>query len=73
MDRRKLQKALQDERCGQGWCDYHGSDSPEVIDRKSEEVGLSPAEFIRGFEVVAHFDNFDGVFYTFEEVTGAKE
>lgn len=40
---------------------------PEVIDRKAEEAGLTVEEFIKRFRVVAHFDNFDGVFYTFEE------
>jgi len=41
---------------------------PEVIDRKAEEVGLRPEEFIRFYKAVAHYDNFDGVFYTFEKV-----
>ena len=39
---------------------------PEVIGRKAEEAGLSSEEFIRRYKAVAHFDNFDGVFYAFE-------
>ena len=35
---------------------------PEVIDRKTEEFGLRPEEFIRRYKAVAHYDNFDGVF-----------
>jgi len=46
---------------------------PEVIDRKAEEVGLSPEEFIRCYKVVAHYDNFDGIFYTFEKVTNGDK
>jgi len=46
---------------------------PEVIDRKAEEVGLRPEEFIRRYKAVAHYDNFDGVFYAFERVTNADE
>lgn len=41
---------------------------PEVIDRKAEEVDLIPEEFIRRYKAVAHFDSFDGVFYTFEAI-----
>ena len=35
---------------------------PEVIDRKAEEFGSRPEEFIRCYKAVAHYDNFDGVF-----------
>lgn len=41
---------------------------PEVIERKAEEAGLTPEEFIKEFKAVAHFNNFDGVFYSFEPV-----
>jgi len=44
---------------------------PEVIDRKAEEAGLSPEEFTRHYKAIAHFDNFDGVFYAFERVANA--
>ena len=46
---------------------------PEVIDRKAEEFGSRPEEFIRCYKAVAHYDNFDGVFYTFERVTHGDE
>lgn len=46
---------------------------PEVIDRKAEEVGLRPDEFIRRYKAVAHYDDFDGVFYAFERVTRGDE
>ena len=46
---------------------------PQVIDRKAEEVGLRPEEFIRSYKAVAHYDNFDGVFYAFEKVTDGEE
>ena len=45
----------------------------QVIDRKAEEVGLRPEEFIRRYKAVAHYDNFDGVFYAFEKVTGGDD
>ena len=41
---------------------------PEVIDRKAEEAGLTAEEFIKRYQAVAHYNNFDGVFYAFEEV-----
>jgi hypothetical protein len=46
---------------------------PEVIDRKAEQVGLRPEEFVRRYKAVAHYDNFDGVFYAFERVTNGDE
>lgn len=46
---------------------------PEVIDRKAEEVDLIPEEFIRRYKAVAHFDSFDGVFYTFEAIKKEEE
>jgi len=46
---------------------------PEVIDRKAEEAGLRPAEFIRCYKAVAHYDNFDGVFYAFERIANADK
>ena len=39
---------------------------PEVIERKAEQANLTPEEFIRQFQVVAHFDKFP-LSYTFEE------
>jgi hypothetical protein len=46
---------------------------PEVIDLKAEEFGLRPEEFIRCYTAVAHYDNFDGIFYTFERVTSGDK
>ena len=46
---------------------------PEVIDRKAEELGLSAEEFVKSHKAVAHYDNFDGVFYTFERVACGDE
>jgi len=40
---------------------------PEVIERKAEELGISPGEFIKRFHAIARYNNFDGVFYSFEE------
>lgn len=41
---------------------------PEVINRKAEEAGVKPEVFIKRYKAVAHYDNFDGVFYAFEEI-----
>ena len=46
---------------------------PEVIDRKAEEVGLNAEEFIGRYKAITHYDNFDGVFYTFERVACGDE
>jgi len=46
---------------------------PEVIERKAEEAGLTPDEFIKQHQVVAHYDNFDGVFYAFEKIKSKGE
>ena len=40
---------------------------PEVIERKAEEAGLTPEQYIDRHEAVAHFNSFDGVFYEFVE------
>lgn len=39
---------------------------PVVVEREASKRGLTTAEFIEQFRVVAHFNNFDGVFYSFE-------
>lgn len=39
-----------------------------VIKREAERRGISVQEFIEMFRAVAHYDNFDGVFYVFEAV-----
>jgi len=46
---------------------------PEVIARKAEEVGVCAEEFIKCHKAIAHYNNFDGVFYTFERVANADE
>jgi hypothetical protein len=46
---------------------------PEVIDRKADEASLSADEFIKCYKAIAHYDNFDGVLYTFEKVSNVDE
>ena len=46
---------------------------PQVIERKVEELGVTPQEFIKCYKAVAHYDNFDGVFYRFERVANGDE
>lgn len=46
---------------------------PEVIDREAEGLGLSVDKFIKCYRAVAYYDNFNGVFYTFERVENADE
>jgi len=41
---------------------------PQVIDREAERRHMTTEEFIKKHRAVAHFNNFDGIFYTFEEV-----
>lgn len=39
-----------------------------VIEREAERKGLSIEQFLQDFIAVAQYDNFDGVFYSFEPV-----
>jgi len=39
-----------------------------VVEREAEKQGLTVDEFLKQFNVVAQFDNFEGVMYTFEEI-----
>ena len=39
----------------------------EVVEREARRRELTIPEFIRKYQAVAHYDNFDGVLYTFEE------
>jgi len=39
-----------------------------VIEREAEKRGLTIEKFIERFRAVAHYNNFDGVFYAFEEI-----
>ena len=43
-----------------------------VIEREAERRGLTVGEFLEQFKAVAQYDNFEGVRYTFEEVTEEK-
>jgi len=45
---------------------------PEVIERKAAELGITSEEFVRTHKAIAHYDNFDGVFYTFTRVRNAE-
>jgi len=40
---------------------------PVVIQKKAEEAGMTSEEYVKTHKVVALYDNFDGVFYSFEE------
>ena len=40
---------------------------PDVIERKAEENSMTPEEFIKKFNVIALYDNLDGVFITFKK------
>jgi len=40
----------------------------EVVDREARKHGLNIHEFLKQFHVVAEFDNFEGVHYTFKEM-----
>ena len=46
---------------------------PEVLDREARRRGLSVEQFKAEFHAIAQFDNFDGVFYTFERRNGDEE
>ena len=39
----------------------------KVVDKAAEKAGVSVSDFIKTHQVVALYNNFDGVFYTFEE------
>lgn len=38
----------------------------EIVEREARKKGLTIAEFLDQFIVVAQYNNFDGVFYSFE-------
>ena len=40
----------------------------EVVAREARRNGIPVEEFIKQFQVVAHFDDLGGVFYTFERI-----
>ena len=38
-----------------------------VIEREARKNGLTVTEFVKGFRAIAHFDSFEGIYYTFKE------
>lgn len=40
----------------------------EVVEREARRRDLSLDEFLKRYQVIAHYDNFEGIIYTFEEV-----
>lgn len=40
----------------------------EVAEREARKRGLSVEEFLAQFGATAHYDNFEGVFYSFEPI-----
>lgn len=52
---------------GQGGLNIVVSIPRLVIKREAEKRVLTVGEFLEQFKVVAQFDNFDGVVYTFEK------
>ena len=45
----------------------------EVVDREARKRQLTILELIEKFQVVATYDNFEGVHYTFEEIADESE
>jgi len=45
----------------------------EVVEREARRRGLKLEEFLEKYQVVAHYDNFEGVIYTFEETEETKK
>lgn len=39
-----------------------------VVEREARKLGLTIPEFLEKFQVVAQYDNFEGVHYHFEEI-----
>jgi len=44
----------------------------EVVEREARKRDLNVDDFLGQYQVVAAFDSFDGVHYTFEKVTEVK-
>jgi len=40
----------------------------EVIERRARDLGLTVPKFLKRFQVVAQYDDFEGVHYTFEKI-----
>ena len=44
----------------------------QVVEREARQKGLTVPEFIKHYQAVAHYDAFDGVMYTFEEIRNGE-
>ena len=42
----------------------------EVVEKEARSRGLTVDEFLDHFQVVAEYDNFEGVIYRFQEIAG---
>jgi len=45
----------------------------DVIEREARKRGITVGEFIQRFRAIAHFNDFDGVFYVFEPASTLVE
>ena len=45
----------------------------EVVERAARKLGLTIPKFLEQFQVVAQYDNFEGVHYHFEEIKEKPE
>lgn len=44
-----------------------------VLDREARKLGISIQEFLEQYMAVAQYDNFDGLFYSFEPIATKGE
>ena len=40
----------------------------QVVEKEARSRGLTTGEFLKRFQAIAEYDNFDGVLYKFEEI-----
>lgn len=40
----------------------------EVVEREARKHKLSIEQFLERYQAIAHYNNFDGVYYKFEEI-----
>lgn len=40
----------------------------EIVEREARKRGMAVEDFIAKYQVVAQYDNFDGVYYSFEPI-----
>ena len=40
----------------------------EVVEREARRRDLNLDEFLKRYQAVAHYDDFEGIIYTFEEI-----